>query len=258
MVKKSLTNISEHFIELENRISKVRFARIEASKRLKFKNQIYTAITSLYGILITFLAIVFSIVNFTNFTNISKTIEIFFTYQQESVIILAFSSFITMLTLYISNKGYGEKAARFQSNYMELTRLHSDVKNFMVYYHLHDYNETLKFKSIWVQQKKNKHKSFEKRLAKKYRIFADKYAALLTQSENHENIDYYQAVLDNIKKQRKSDYFSDLEKSHLKRKINFYKFLEWLKITTIALFPALILLLIKLFSCMKTYIQTIS
>lgn len=204
MGKKSLENISEHFLELEKRVSKVRFARIEASKRMKNKNRQYSRITSLYGILITFIAIVFSVVNFTELNNfIGDSLNKLFEYQKVSVIILAFSSFITMLTLYVSNKGYGEKTARFQSNYMELTRLHSDIKNFMVYYHLYNIEEYRTFKVEWDKSKcescGNK-KNLDKRLAKKYRIFADKYAALLTQSENHDDIDYKKACKDELER----------------------------------------------------------
>lgn len=277
MEKIFLKNISEHFLDLEKRISRVRFARIEASKRLKEKNKRYTMITTLYGIFITFLSIIFSIVNFTDLKFFSEVIIELFNYQQTSVILLAFSSFITMLTLYISNKGYGEKAARFQSNYMELTRLQSDIRNFMVYYKLYDFNEYKrykKYKESKAATSKNKSwKDLDKRLAKKYRIFADKYAALLTQSENHEDIDYYKACLDeterqiqnlkieqisylvninnsltseNIEIDAKIKMLSDKE-TKLNKKINFAKIVNLIKYILLSSFPIIIFLAILLF-----------
>lgn len=203
MSKKSLHNLSKHFLELENRINRVRFARIEAAKRLRIKNQKYTLITSCYAIFVTFLAIIFSVVDFTDISTKKTVTERLFDYQKISVIILGFSSFITMLTLYLSNKGYGEKTARFQSNYMELTRLHSDVKNFMVYYQLHSNESFKKFKKLWLEnnEQSGKTKDLEKRLSKKYRIFADKYSALLTQSENHEDVDYKRARIEDLSKE---------------------------------------------------------
>lgn len=265
MAKKSLQDLSEHFLELEKRISRVRFARIEASKRLKVENQRYSMITSLYGILITFIAIAFSIVNFTDLNNyIDESINALFEYQKVSVIILAFSSFITMLTLYIANKGYGEKAARFQSNYMELTRLHSDIKNFMIYYHLHSLEAYKDFKRTWEHeqyQTYKKKKDLDKRLVKKYRTFADKYAALLTQSENHEDIDYKRACKDElIKKNREEQCKISNESDYLKIKSNeerieeltneikHIKNIEGAKFLCISGFPFIVLIILWIFS----------
>lgn len=264
MVKKNLLNISEHFLDLEKRISKVRFARIEASKRLKIKNQKYSMVTSLYGIILTFIAIVFSVVNFTELNYfIDDSLILLFEYQKASVIILAFSSFTTMLTLYIANKGYGEKAARFQSNYMELTRLHSDIKNFMVYYHLHTIDDYKKFEPLWKDRQValgKKGKDLEKRLVKKYRVFADKYAALLTQSENHEDIDYQRACKDEIEKnikELKNNSFLILNYQKIKdeeerlecikNEIKNSRRLERCKFLSIAFFPVIIIILVILF-----------
>ena len=192
---KHIKNISDHFLELEKRVSKVRFARIEASKRLKTKGVIYNTIISFYSILITVIAIVFSIVNFNELTD-ENLITKFSAYQSESVIILGLSTFITMFTLFFSNRTYSERAAKYQSNYMELTRLLADIQNLMVYYKLQNHDEYLQFKALW--ESRHHKKDLEKRLAKKYKIFADKYAALLTQSENHEDIDYKKACLDEV------------------------------------------------------------
>lgn len=274
MAKKSLQNISEHFLELEKRVSRVRFARIEASKRLKLKNQRYSMITSLYGILITFIAIAFSIVNFTELNNfIDESVNSLFEYQKVSVIILAFSSFITMLTLYIANKGYGEKAARFQSNYMELTRLHSDIKNFMIYYHLHNLDAYEDFKKQWQDDQCNnceKRKNLDKRLAKKYRIFADKYAALLTQSENHDDIDYKRACKDElIKKIREENAEITNELDHLKiendqeridvlaKEITHIKNIDTFKFVLITGFPLIISIIVFVFNSLISFIGSL-
>lgn len=198
---KNIKNISDHYIELEKRVSKVRFARIEAAKRLRTKQSLYNSILGFYSILITIIAITFSIVDFTNFNDFENTKLALFKYQSESVLILALSSFITMFTLFVSTKNYGEKTARYQSNYMELTRLLSDIQNLMVYYRLQNYNEYYAFKIVW--EVKNHNKDLDKRLAKKYKGFSDKYSALLTQSENHEDIDYKKASLDEIDKTMK-------------------------------------------------------
>lgn len=196
--------IPEHFQDLEKRIRRVQFARIEAAKRLREKNNKYTLITSCYAISITFLAIIFSTVNFQelNTKDANIFISLFVDYQTMSVFILALSSFITMITLYVAHRNYGEKNAHFQSNYMELTRLHSDIKNFIVYYQLHNDSSFKDFKiEKWLKKDKYKDKDLEKRLVKKYRLFADKYAALLTQSENHEVVDYKRAKIDDLTKE---------------------------------------------------------
>lgn len=257
---KNIQNISDHFIELEKRIRKVRFARIEAAKRFKSKNSIYTTILSIYSILITVIAITFSIVNFTELSNEEIAIRKLFEYQSESVIILALSSFITMFTLFISNKGYGEKVARYQSNYMELTRLLTDVQNIMVYYNLQSYKEYQTFKDTWIKKTKNHEKDLEKRLAKKYKLFADKYAALLTQSENHEDIDYkkaslveIQGLIDKYEDENgniESRYYIKLcnKKACLEEDILFYKFITWLKNILIFLFPWIVFMAIEFFN----------
>lgn len=156
--------------------------------------------------MITALAIVFSIVNIEDL-NDHNAMEKLSDYQMESVIILALSSFITMLTLFFSNKNYSERAAKYQSNYMELTRLLADIQNLMVYYKLQNYDDHREFKYKWKEQ--NPKKNLEKRLAKKYKMFADKYASLLTQSENHEDIDYIKACLDET-----NDEIASLEKKY--------------------------------------------
>lgn len=259
---KYIHNISDHFNELEKRVGKVRFARIEAAKRMKLKHSVYNTIISLYSILITVIAIVFSTVNFTNFKDKDSVLVELFNYQSTSVIILALSSFVTMFTLFIANKGYGERVAKYQSNYMELTRLLADIQNLMVYYQLQN-DETFKnFKKQWVTNPKTTPKNLEKRLAKKYKVFADKYAALLTQSENHEDIDYQKACLDEI-----NDYISEVDtkeiknadidvkynkanvkKSELEEQIMIYKIITAGKFTFIFLLP------IILYSCINYFL----
>lgn len=255
---KYIHDISDHFNELEKRVRKVRFARIEAAKRMKFKHSVYNTIISLYSILITVIAIVFSTVDFTNLKILDNVVGELFKYQLTSVIILALSSFITMFTLFISNKGYGEKAAKYQSNYMELTRLLADIQNLMVYYQLQNNDTFNDFKNTWISDPKTKTKNLEKRLAKKYKAFADKYAALLTQSENHEDIDYKKACLDEI-----DDYIYEIETEKIKnadiyvkynraikkrralnKKICFYKIRTAAKFIFISLLPITLYLII--------------
>ena len=181
-------NISQLFLDLEHRVRIIRSARIEATKRLKQNHKFTTTLTAIYSILITVIAICYSIVDLEevieNESSVQGIIKIMNDYQEASVLILGLSSFITMMTLLLSNQGYGEKAARFQSNYMELTRLLSEIQAYIVE---HDFQKGTEF---MCRDDCNKKSHFEE-----YGKFAKRYSSLLAQSENHEDIDYNMAVV---------------------------------------------------------------
>lgn len=142
----------------------------------------------MYSIVITVIAIYFSILDIEQIIrdqeNIPLVIEVISDYQKASVLILDLSSFITMLTLYLSNKGYGEKASRFQSNYMELTRLLAEVQAYIIKC---DFQK--KRLSDLAESSPNENHNDD------YIEYANRYASLLAQSENHEDVDYWKAVI---------------------------------------------------------------
>lgn len=191
----------ELFLELERRIRMVRSARIEVTKRYKINNKFYNNVTAVYSIIITVIAIRFSLIDITDLwtaqnkgNNEADIISFINQFQKSSVIILAMSSFITMLTLYLSNKGYGEKASRFQSNYMELTRLLADIQAYIIKNGFQQFDDKNQQEVTKNQGKEITKNDIDKHFDE-YQNFAHRYASLLAQSENHEDIDYWKAVV---------------------------------------------------------------
>lgn len=189
--------------DIERRTRIIRSARIEAAKRNKRKDNFYKTVLIVYTVIITVLSVRFGI------TEISKS------GQTLSINLLASSVYLTLFTMYIAQKNYSEKVSKYQTNYMELTRLLSEI------------------------QKTNaiEHFDIEKYHAA-YTSFSDEYSSLLTQSDNHDDIDYHRAVL---REDKDNEYKRILaiqeEKKHQR--------IEWFKKGAIILSLPLILVLIK-------------
>lgn len=152
--------------ELERRSKIIRSARIEASKRFKEDDNFYRFVTIFYSIIVTVISIRFSFGLNTLDINDNKEL---------SILLLVMSVFVTLITMYVSIKNAGEKVGRFQSNYMELTRLLADIQLANTTYIRNDESEMELVK-------------------KNYKEFSNRYASLLTQSDNHDDIDYWKAV----------------------------------------------------------------
>lgn len=155
--------MDELLIKLEKRVRIVRTARIEAAKRYKKDNDFYRWITIVYSILMTCLSIWFVVP--------AETID----NTRLSPILLSLATFVTLFTMYSSIKNPGEKVGKFQSNYMELTRLMSEIQSFLKIINVYNYGELIK--------------------KEEYDKFSKRYSTLLTQSENHDDIDYRRAIL---------------------------------------------------------------
>lgn len=156
---KNEKEINKLLTDIERRVRIIRSARIEAAKRNKKKDDFYKTILIVYTIIITVLSVRFGVATI----NEEK--------PNLSINLLASSVYLTLLTMYISQKNYAEKVTKYQSNYMELTRLHSEIQG---------------VRGLNYSDEDN---------GKYYNDFTNRYASLLTQSDNHEDIDYHRAVI---------------------------------------------------------------
>lgn len=180
---------------LERRIRIIRSARIEASKRYKEDDNFYRFVTIFYSIIVTVMSIRFAFGLNTLDDNGDKNL---------SILLLVTSVFVTLFTMYVSIKNSGEKVGRFQSNYMEITRLKADIQLSIANY-----------KTLKEPDKDNMNKD--------YISYAKRYASMLTQSENHDDIDYWRAV-------KREDNDEDKIKI-AKKKISVYRMWKYFKRT---------------------------
>jgi hypothetical protein len=201
-------SIYELIEELERRVRIVRSARIEASKRHKSEDNYYRFITIFYSIIVTVLSIRFALgIDELDATGNKKL----------SLLLLVLSVFVTLFTMYVSIKNSGEKVGRFQSNYMELTRLLAEIQIAIITY------------------KKDGDTEIEK-VSKDCLKFSKRYSSLLTQSENHEDIDYCRAV------KREEDDIEKIKTAESKiKKYNFWKYFK--RFVAFLSVPLLILML---------------
>jgi hypothetical protein len=198
--------------ELERRSRIIRSSRIEASKRYKSDDNFYRFITIFYSIIVTAITIRFAFGLGTLGESDNKDL---------SIILLVMSVFVTLFTMYVSIKNAGEKVGRFQSNYMELTRLLADIQLANVSY------------------KKNKNPDELLCVNDDYKKFSNRYASLLTQIDNHDDIDYWRAV-------KREEDENEVKVLIANKKIRQYKFWKYFK-RVIALFSVPLLLIILLF-----------
>lgn len=195
---------------LEQRIKIVRTARIEAAKRFKKEHEFYRRITMVYSILVTCLSIWF-VISKANIDSLNLTSAL-----------LTMATFVTLFTMYTSIKNPGEKVARFQSNYMELTRLLSEIQSYIKILesgvvvpdlHLAKMYSDIDEKGLT-----------ELTLKSEYDKFAKRYASLLTQSDNHDFIDYWRAIV-----QEQNEKTSTAKILKAEKHIRFFEFWDVVK-----------------------------
>jgi hypothetical protein len=191
---REVTDVYNLMKELERRSKIIRSARIEASKRYKEDDNFYRFVTIFYSIIVTVVSIKFAFG--------LDTLEASGN-QKLSILLLVMSVFVTLFTMYVSIKNAGEKVGRFQSNYMELTRLLADIQLATTSY------------------KKDNEEEFEI-VNEDYRKFSNRYASLLTQSDNHDDIDYWRAV-------KREEEENALKVKIADEKIKVYKRWKYLK-----------------------------
>jgi len=173
---KSNKSLDMLFLRLEERIRTVRTARIYASKRFKRDHLFYQRITIIFSIISTLLAIFFISVDADAFKKVIGTPR----YASLNQWLLVLATYVTLITLYASIRNPGEKIGIFKSNYMELTELLHEVQLFN--------KKTSNQEATCNCEKYIQTESQYKRLSKMY-------AALLTQTENHDDIDYSYSIV---------------------------------------------------------------
>ena len=93
--------------------------------------------------------------------------------------------------MYISQKNDAEKVFRYQSTYIQLTRLQSEIQGV-----------------IFLSYSEGKNSEY-------YTEFTNRYASLINQQDNHEDIDYQRAILhDEKEKVEKCNLAKIEEKKH--------------------------------------------
>lgn len=129
------------------------YARINASKRLRKKHELYEKTTNVYSVLILALSIWFIGDTDTSQYNL---------YATKILLILSLS--LTFFTMYINAKNYKERASQFETNYQNLDILLNKIDRIE--------SEEIEIKSDLL---KELHREYEK---------------LLLEKENHNDIDY--------------------------------------------------------------------
>lgn len=156
-----VTLIQKEFRHLKNRIKSTRKARIEASKRLRNKNNFYEKTLNFYSLIVLVLSIWF--LNQKGTEGITAT-----------KILLVLSLSLTYVTLFINSRNYKERAGNFETNYQQLDVLVNRIDRFLTT------NEELT--SI------------------KLKEFQREYEKLIIGKENHTNIDFYVSTQENREK----------------------------------------------------------
>lgn len=205
---KEFDNIYQLMEELERRSKIIRSARIEASKRYKDDDNFYRFITIFYSIIVTVISIRFAY----GLNDLDTDGN-----QKLSITLLVMSVFVTLFTMYVSIKNAGEKVGRFQSNYMELTRLLAEIQLANTTY-------------------QNEVDDGTRKASGDYEKFSKRYASLLTQWDNHDDIDYWRAI-----KREEENNIEKVEMANNKIKIfNRWKYFK----RTIALLSVPLLLIL--------------
>ncbi|WP_227395928.1 SLATT domain-containing protein [Jeotgalibacillus aurantiacus] len=157
-------SIEEEFIDLKKRIKATRKSRIEASKRLRTKNNFYEKITHFYSLVVLILSVWF--------LNLAGDGGLF-----TAKVLLILSLSITYFTLFLSLRNYKERAGDFEVNYQ-----HLDVLT----------NKLDRFATSGATLDETVLKSFQR-----------EYEKLIIGKENHTNIDYYRSTDENQIKYKK-------------------------------------------------------
>lgn len=163
-----VTLIEKEFRHLKNRIKSTRKSRIEASKRIRKKNDFYEKVTNFYSLIILILSIWF--LNQTGNEGIVAT-----------KILLVLSLSLTFVTLFINSRNYKERASNFEANYQQLDVLVNKIDRF--------------------------HANGEELNVEKLKEFQREYERLIIGKENHTNIDFYISNPNNKKEFQFNIYF---------------------------------------------------
>lgn len=166
--KTELTLIEKEFRHLKNRIKSTRKARIEASKRLRNKNDFYEKVLNFYSLIVLVLSIWF--LNKEGAEGITAT-----------KILLVLSLSLTFVTLFINSRNYKERAGNFETNYQQLDVLVNRIDRFLT---TNEELNTLKLKE-----------------------FQREYEKLIIGKENHTNIDFYVSTPENLEQFKFNVYF---------------------------------------------------
>jgi hypothetical protein len=201
--------IQKEFRDLKKRIKATRKSRLQASKRLRTDHNYYEKIINLYSLLLLVLSV---------WTLGAQDDEI------STNILLISSLALTYLTMFLNIKNFKERAAKFESNYQDLDILTNKMDRYEASY------EIIVNTALLKQLQREYEKS-------------------IVGNENHLDIDFY------ISQYNKDNWNSNEKTAHeikkeqdLKRKILKYNFIARIKKIMIALFPILIIVLIKAYN----------
>lgn len=171
---------------MKKRLKATRKARIEASKRLRKKNDFFEKVTYFYSLVILILSVWF--------LNKSGGVA-----SIANKILLVLSLSLTYFTMFISMKNYKERAGNFETNYQQL-----DVLN----------NKIDRFGASGYDLDIEKIKEFQR-----------EYEKLNIGKENHINIDYYISTEDNQSKFKKKLSNINIKENIMNTLIALYPFL---------------------------------
>jgi SMODS and SLOG-associating 2TM effector domain family 5 len=150
----------KEFRDLKKRIKTTRHSRIEASKRLRKKNNYYEKITNFYSLVVLILS-----VWFLNQSGESGILA--------AKVLLVLSLSLTYFTMFLNSKNYKERAGNFETNYQQLDVLTNKLDRFEASQEVLD--------------------------ERKLKEFQREYEKLIIGKENHLNIDFYMSTPENRK-----------------------------------------------------------
>ena len=152
------TILDKELNDLKRRLKATRKGRIEASKRLRKKNDFFEKITYFYSLIVLVLSVWFLNESEDSSGNINK-------------VLLVLSLSLTYFTMFINMRNYKERASNFEANYQQLDVLNNKIDRFIAN------------KSVLNIEK--------------LKEFQREYERLIIGKENHLNIDYYISTEEN-------------------------------------------------------------
>ncbi|MCT4543244.1 MAG: SLATT domain-containing protein [Vallitalea sp.] len=147
--------------ELKRRIWITKKSRIEASERLKKKNDLYQWVSVYYSIVIVMLSI-WNIKPVDNGGNINLGIS------NSSLLLLIASIALSLFSMFITSRNYQERYYNLKSNYIEIGKLYTKIS-----------------------QLENEDNNDSKQVLQ----IEQEYNNLLALVENHETIDFYRIIM---------------------------------------------------------------
>ena len=158
--KETGTLLEKELRDLKRRLKATRKGRIEASKRLRKKNDFFEKVTYFYSLVVLILSVWFLNKSGDHANTANK-------------ILLVLSLSLTYFTMFISMKNYKERAGNFENNYQQLDVLNNKIDRFFA--------------------------SGNGLGLEKIKEFQREYEKLIIGKENHLNIDFYISTEDNKK-----------------------------------------------------------